>query len=35
MTWPRSEAQVPINVGDADYQPLFPFGWGLRTKPSH
>ncbi|HYU05461.1 MAG TPA: glycoside hydrolase family 3 protein [Jatrophihabitantaceae bacterium] len=31
MTWPRTEAQVPINVGDADYQPLFPFGWGLRT----
>ena len=31
MTWPRSEAQVPINVGDADYQPLYPFGWGLRT----
>ncbi|HCT80426.1 MAG TPA: beta-glucosidase [Micromonosporaceae bacterium] len=31
MTWPRSEAQVPINVGDANYQPLFPFGWGLRT----
>jgi beta-glucosidase len=31
MTWPRSEAQVPINVGDANYNPLFPFGWGLRT----
>ena len=31
MTWPRTEAQVPINVGDAVYQPLFPFGWGLRT----
>jgi beta-glucosidase len=31
MTWPRTEAQVPINIGDADYQPLFPFGWGLRT----
>ena len=31
MTWPRTEAQVPINVGDADYDPLFPFGWGLRT----
>ncbi|MFR9776571.1 glycoside hydrolase family 3 N-terminal domain-containing protein [Micromonospora sp. MS34] len=33
VSWPRSEAQVPINVGDADYQPLFPFGWGLRTHP--
>ena len=31
MTWPRTEAQVPINVGDADYDPLFPYGWGLRT----
>ncbi len=31
MTWPRTVAQVPINVGDADYQPLYPFGWGLRT----
>jgi beta-glucosidase len=31
MTWPRTEAQVPINVGDANYQPLYPFGWGLRT----
>jgi beta-glucosidase len=31
MTWPRSEAQVPINLGDTDYDPLFAFGWGLRT----
>jgi beta-glucosidase len=31
MTWPRTEAQVPINVGDARYEPLFPYGWGLRT----
>ncbi|HEX6685429.1 MAG TPA: glycoside hydrolase family 3 N-terminal domain-containing protein [Candidatus Limnocylindrales bacterium] len=31
VTWPRSEAQVPINVGDAGYNPLYPFGWGLRT----
>jgi beta-glucosidase len=35
MTWPRTEAQVPINVGDTPYDPLFAFGWGLRTKPSH
>jgi beta-glucosidase len=33
MTWPRSESQVPINVGDNTYQPLFPYGWGLRTDP--
>jgi beta-glucosidase len=31
VTWPRSEDQVPINVGDADYNPLYPYGWGLRT----
>ena len=30
-TWPRSAAQEPINVGDAAYDPQFPFGWGLRT----
>ncbi len=35
MTWPRTEAQVPINVGDADYDPLFPYGWGLRTLTPH
>jgi beta-glucosidase len=32
MTWPRSEAQVPINIGDPDYTPLFPYGFGLTTK---
>ena len=25
--------QEPINVGDADYDPLYPFGWG-RTTPA-
>jgi beta-glucosidase len=35
MTWPRSADQVPINVGDKNYDPLFPFGWGLRTNSSH
>jgi beta-glucosidase len=34
QSWPTSEAQEPINVGDATYQPLFPFGWGLRTTTS-
>ena len=29
VSWPRSMAQVPINVGDATYDPLFPFGFGL------
>ncbi|MFB9473147.1 glycoside hydrolase family 3 N-terminal domain-containing protein [Nonomuraea salmonea] len=31
FTWFRSVAQLPINVGDASYDPLFPYGWGLRT----
>jgi beta-glucosidase len=31
MTWAKSMAQLPINVGDASYDPQFPFGWGLRT----
>jgi beta-glucosidase len=31
-TWPASAAQEPINVGDSDYHPAFPYGWGLRTK---
>jgi beta-glucosidase len=29
FTWPRSMAQVPINVGDSGYDPLFKFGFGL------
>jgi beta-glucosidase len=32
VTWPRSLAQEPINVGDQEYDPLFPFGYGLRTR---
>jgi beta-glucosidase len=31
-TWPASAAQEPINIGDANYHPAFPYGWGLRTK---
>ncbi|MYY00678.1 MULTISPECIES: glycoside hydrolase family 3 N-terminal domain-containing protein [unclassified Streptomyces] len=31
MTWPKSESQLPINVGDAAYDPQFPYGWGLTT----
>ncbi|MFG2951782.1 glycoside hydrolase family 3 protein [Streptomyces adustus] len=31
VTWPRSEAQLPINVGDSAYDPQFPYGWGLTT----
>ncbi|MDQ0810975.1 beta-glucosidase [Streptomyces sp. B3I7] len=32
VTWPKSESQLPINVGDASYAPQFPFGWGLTTR---
>jgi beta-glucosidase len=32
VTWPRTLDQEPINVGDADYDPLYPFGYGLRTR---
>jgi len=30
-SWPRSADQEPINVGDRNYDPLYPYGWGLRT----
>ena len=33
-TWFRSVEQLPMNVGDAHYNPLFPFGFGLETQPS-
>ncbi|WP_371591060.1 MULTISPECIES: glycoside hydrolase family 3 N-terminal domain-containing protein [unclassified Streptomyces] len=32
VTWPKSEAQLPINVGDASYDPQFPYGYGLTTR---
>ncbi|HEY1406367.1 MAG TPA: glycoside hydrolase family 3 C-terminal domain-containing protein, partial [Spirochaetota bacterium] len=32
MSWPRSVKQVPVNVGDVTYDPLFPFGFGLTYK---
>jgi beta-glucosidase len=28
-TWPSSMSQIPINVGDATYNPLYPYGYGL------
>lgn len=30
ITWPKSMDQVPINVGDANYDPLFAYGYGLK-----
>jgi beta-glucosidase len=32
MTWPRSIDQEPINIGDDDYDPLYPYGFWLRTR---
>ena len=29
MSWPRTNAQIPINVGDAAYDPLYKYGYGL------
>lgn len=29
FTWPRSMAQIPINIGDKNYNPLFAYGYGL------
>jgi beta-glucosidase len=29
VSWPRSMAQIPTNVGDAGYDPLFKYGYGL------
>jgi len=28
-SWPRTMAQVPVNWGDAAYDPLYPYGFGL------
>lgn len=33
-TWFKSVNQLPMNVGDHHYDPLFPFGFGLTTKPN-
>ncbi|KAL6890558.1 hypothetical protein ACP4OV_008813 [Aristida adscensionis] len=33
-TWFRSVEQLPMNVGDKHYDPLFPLGFGLQTQPS-
>ncbi|XP_038706735.1 lysosomal beta glucosidase-like isoform X2 [Tripterygium wilfordii] len=32
-TWFKTVDQLPMNVGDAHYEPLFPFGFGLTTEP--
>ncbi|KAL8095059.1 uncharacterized protein LOC141690241 isoform X1 [Apium graveolens] len=32
-TWFKTVDQLPMNAGDQNYNPLFPFGFGLTTKP--
>ncbi len=32
VSWPRAEDQQPLNVGDASYDPQYPYGWGLTTQ---
>ncbi|KAK6155315.1 hypothetical protein DH2020_009563 [Rehmannia glutinosa] len=32
-TWYKRVDQLPMNIGDKHYDPLFPFGFGLTTKP--
>lgn len=29
FSWPRTAVQTEVNLGDADYDPLFPYGFGL------
>ena len=35
VSWPRTLAQEPINIGDPHYNPLYPFGYGLTTHVEH
>jgi len=28
-SWPRTMDQIPINIGDSNYDPLFKYGYGL------
>jgi len=30
FSWPADAKGVPLDVGDADYKPLYPFGYGLK-----
>lgn len=29
FSWPRDMNQIPINIGDVNYNPLFPYGFGF------
>lgn len=35
FSWPASPQQTVVNVGDANYQPLLPYGFGLRYGESN
>ncbi len=32
-SWPRDMSQIPVNIGDPDGDPLFPYGHGLSYAP--
>ena len=32
FSWPRHALHTPLNVGEAGYAPLFPYGYGLRYR---
>jgi beta-glucosidase len=34
VSWPKTLEQEPINIGEPEYDPLFPFGYGLSTGSS-
>ena len=34
VSWPRTADQEPINIGDAGYDPLYRYGFGLTTRQS-
>ncbi|XP_052200120.1 uncharacterized protein LOC127806702 isoform X2 [Diospyros lotus] len=34
ISWFKTVDQLPMNVGDIDYDPLFPLGFGLTTEPT-
>jgi len=31
QTWPKNTSQIPINVGDSVYDPLFAYGYGITS----
>lgn len=30
-TWPKSNSQIPINIGDISYSPLYAYGYGINS----